>query len=127
MSKSKKSFSLTEVIVASVILSIAMVGITNLFLSSKKYFQHSRCYAQATNLIRFFLDEFVMAVRADQFRGGDYISSNPLNLGNHSLATIRLGLPYINYFPQYRVSEVENEVRKVKFTIRWWESPFYAG
>ncbi|MCM8783047.1 MAG: hypothetical protein NC909_01430 [Candidatus Omnitrophica bacterium] len=124
----KKSLSLLEIVVASAILSIAMLGVTHLFVGTKIYLRHSRCRVQAVNLARWYLDELPLYVRADQYSGGDYVSGHPLASGRHTLSDFWLGTPPIRYQCNYYVSSVSvSGVRRVKSEIKWIEPVFWKS
>jgi|GEM_PF-1718720 prepilin-type N-terminal cleavage/methylation domain-containing protein len=123
----KRGLTLIEIVVALVILSISMLGITNLLVSSKRYVRHSRCRTQAVNLARFYLEELGMYVRADQWQAGDY--SNPLSSGHHIITeNFWLGTPLIRYRLYYDVSGLDDfGMRRVKLEVKWIEPTFWQG
>ena len=60
-----KALTLIEVIVAAIILALLMLGLTNLFVSGKRYIMHARARMTGGEIGRLFLDPLNMAVRQD--------------------------------------------------------------
>ncbi|MCM8789928.1 MAG: hypothetical protein NC916_02785 [Candidatus Omnitrophica bacterium] len=117
-----------EIVVAVVILSITMLGITHLFVGTKIYLRHSRCRIQAANLARWYLEELALSVRQDQWQAGDYIPNHPLVSGTHDLGEFWLGSPPIRYRSTYYVSSLSAYgMRKVKCEIKWIEPVFWRS
>ena len=60
-----KALTLVEIIVAAIILALSMLGLTNLFVSGKRYIMHARARMTGGEIGRLFLDPLNMAVRQD--------------------------------------------------------------
>lgn len=58
-----KALTLIEVIVAAIILALLMLGLTNLFVSGKRYIMHARSRMTGGEIGRLFLEPLNMAVR----------------------------------------------------------------
>lgn len=127
--KTIKSTSLIEVMVALVILSITMAGITNLFLGGKMYSRHSLCRFQAANLTRYLLDSLQLCVRQEESSPGasdgwDQVN-NCLRAGSRPGPDQQLGLTL--YHSTYQVSNGPLVgLRKVLLTIQWEEPAPWA-
>jgi len=124
--------SLTEILVSTVILSLVALGLTNVFVSSKRQIVHSRARMTTGELGKYFLDPLQMYVRQDtwgqsgnQLTLGRYRSPNNTLIPDYSTYTPVTWLeePLLDniiYYPAYQVTPMGN-LRKVKFTISWNE------
>lgn len=122
---------MVEFIVSFFILSITMVGMTNLFVSANRYTRHSRCRIQAANTLRYFLDNLQMNVRQDQWNESQSDYNNFLSKGEKSLDTKWLGDPPIGFTPVYNITvppgfAVTDPMRKVKLQINWTEPAYWT-
>lgn len=61
----KNGVSLFEIIVATMVLSITLLGLANIFVSVKRNIQHYRCKTVAAEYTKFFLEPLHMQVRQD--------------------------------------------------------------
>lgn len=61
----RQGLTLAEIIISTVILSIVMLGLTNLFVSSKRYIALARARMTGGELGKVFLDPLQMHVRQD--------------------------------------------------------------
>jgi len=80
--QNNKGLTLLEVLVATFIFALLMLGVTNIFLSSKRSILHSRSRMTASELVRYFLDPLQMQVRQDSW------NTNCLGVGNCTDASI---------------------------------------
>jgi prepilin-type N-terminal cleavage/methylation domain-containing protein len=83
--RENNGFSLVEVLVASVVFSLTMLGLTSVFVSSGKHITHAREGMSSMELGRFFLDPLQNYVRQDTWnQGGNYLnlSSSPVTFSN---------------------------------------------
>lgn len=108
----KKYFTLTEVLVGAVILSLILGGLISLFTAAKRYVTHSTKRLIAFTLARSKLNELYQAVREDIWESGD------LSVDTHSLPTITI--EGVNYSGSYKVKSVPGrEYRQVVITIQY--------
>jgi len=122
MGINKKSFSLIEILVASVIFAIVLAGLAYLFVAGKYYITHSRSRMGGGEIGRHFLDPLQMHVRQDTWDS----AGNRLSVGSWAGGAESLGLGGVTYSPEYTVSKVivggtDTELRKVKLKISWPE------
>lgn len=114
----KEGLTLLEILVAMLILALVMIGIVNVFIAGRRHLGHSRAKIQAAQLGRLFLAPLQNQVRQDQW-GSNCLSSNP-TIGCPAEET----LGPITYTPVYDISDGPiNNLRKVKVTITWNETP----
>lgn len=112
----KKGLTLIEILISTLILSLVMTGLANIFLAGKRHVLHSRSRMAGGELGRYFLDRLQMDVRQDQW--GDNCLSG--GAGCPAAQTIN----NIQYNPAYNISDVSGTtLRKVKVNITWDEPP----
>ncbi|MFA6217204.1 MAG: prepilin-type N-terminal cleavage/methylation domain-containing protein [Candidatus Omnitrophota bacterium] len=117
----KKAFTLLEVIVGVILLTLVMLSVTNISVASRKYLYHSRARLAAANLGRMFLDPLQMEVRQD---ATDFNLPNCLNSGGTthcpSPATVDTTINRITYLTTYMMNTVAGlPLRRVKITVHW--------
>lgn len=128
-----KGFTLLEVLVSIIILSLVLIGIINVFVSGKRWILHSRERMAGGELGKLFLAPLQTGVRADTW--GDV--GNPLALGlsycdgvgGHTQqpgcpSSQNRTLDNIAYSAQYDINNVTtraepNNIRRVVATISW--------
>lgn len=112
-----------EIIISVIILAVIMAGVTNLFVSGKRWILHARMRMTGGELGRQFLDPWQMQVRQDEWATNCLGTSNGagcINLvADMGLWTDSNG---ITYTPTYEISQVGN-LRKVRLTVTWNERP----
>ena len=112
----KKGFSLLEILVSLIILSIAITGMIVLFTSSKKFILHGRSTFSGTELSRVFLDPLQNDVRQDTW-GDPTKNCLALPTGCPAPQTVNS----ITYTPTYNIWTVGTSLRGVTTTINWTE------
>ncbi len=112
----KKGFSLFEIIVSLIILSIAITGMAVLFTSSKKFILHGRSTFAGTELGKVFLDPLQMDVRQDTW-GNNCISTDGFNTNCSTIPQVING---ISYTPAYTKAPV-GVLRRVTLNLNWIE------
>ncbi|MFH0917605.1 MAG: prepilin-type N-terminal cleavage/methylation domain-containing protein [Candidatus Omnitrophota bacterium] len=76
--RNKKGFSLVEILVASAIFSLVMLGLVSVFIAAKGQILHSRERMMSAEIGKLFIDPLQMDVRADTWAAG--VASNALTL-----------------------------------------------
>ena len=113
--------SLTELLVAAVILALAMAGVANIFIAGKRYVLHSRSRMAGGEIGKAFLEPLQMQV--DQSNWG----TNCLGACNCSGLQVSKTIGNITYTPQYTVTPVNtlepNGLKRVQVTVTWNENP----
>ncbi|MCX5699027.1 MAG: prepilin-type N-terminal cleavage/methylation domain-containing protein [Candidatus Omnitrophica bacterium] len=110
--RKKKGSSLVEIIVATVILSLVMLGMVSLFVAGKRHVIHSRDRMSSSQMGKFFLDPLQMYVRQDKWAG------NPLGM-----KVLPVKVNNVDYTGRYVVSDVGGtNLRRVIAKISWDES-----
>ena len=129
----KRSFTLVEIIVTTVILSLVMWGVLGLFIGGKRTIMHSRDRMTASEMGKIFLDPVQTHVRQDTWD----TANNSLTLGttycdavgghagsqNPFCPSVR-EVDSVNYTAQYDVYAVagtNNFLRQVKVQVNWTE------
>lgn len=128
--RNKRSTTLFEVIVSTVIFALVMAGLASVFVSGKRQILHSMERMAGGEMGKLFLDPLQMAVRQDNW--GEV--SNALTVGttycdasgvNQNPACPSLALHRkvnsIDYTARYDVDTVFTNLRRVKTTINWTE------
>ena len=116
----KKAFTLIEVIISAILISLIMVAATNLFITAKRYVIHNRARMTGGEFGKFFLDPLQQQVVANQW-GENYLST-----GNIALTPTPNPetIDRINYSANYTV-DADNvsgtEARRVIVNISWDE------
>jgi prepilin-type N-terminal cleavage/methylation domain-containing protein len=114
-----RGFTLVEVLVASILMSIIATGLAFVFLAGKSNVLHVRSRIQAAELGRYFLTSLGNEVRQDQWGinclqggscpDGSAPASNQIgNITFYNYPTVTLGFPIAN-------------LQKVKLRINWTE------
>ncbi len=124
MSKSRNSsrkylcgVTLIEIIVSTLIMSLVMVGLANLYVVAKRYILHSRSRMAGGELGKYFLDPLQMHVRQDNWNQ----ANNSLSVGSYTGTNSTLD--NINYTPHYNITNITNtSLRRVRVNITWNET-----
>ncbi|HTZ11411.1 MAG TPA: prepilin-type N-terminal cleavage/methylation domain-containing protein [Candidatus Margulisiibacteriota bacterium] len=117
----KIGFTLTEILIAMVILAAVMAGLTGVFVSGSRYVIHSRSRISSAELGKYFLDPLQNDIREDSW---DQVGNN-LTVGIRS--GVSVDLDGITYHANYDVTNQTQApgLRKVKLTLTWTEpAPF---
>jgi prepilin-type N-terminal cleavage/methylation domain-containing protein len=64
---SRRALTLLEILIALVILAVIMAGLTNLFISGKRWMLHARARMAGGEIGKEFLDPLQMQVRQDNW------------------------------------------------------------
>jgi prepilin-type N-terminal cleavage/methylation domain-containing protein len=112
----KKGFSLVEIMVASVVFSLVVLGLISVFISASKHITHTRERMTSAQLGKFFLDPLQVYV--------DYDTWN--EPGNELALGIRPGVSQSinnrNFTESHNVGDVGGtDLRRVTTTISWIE------
>lgn len=118
----KKALTLIEILVSMLILAITMAGLTNLYISGKKWLMHSRSRMTSGELGKHFLDPLQMQVRQDQW--GNNCMSNQTTTCCSDPQDCQAGTAQgldKNYNATYNVTPSFNgtTLSKVKVNITW--------
>lgn len=111
-----------EVIVSAIILALVMLGLANVFGASKKFIKGARFRISAGELGKRFLDPFQSYVRQNTWGGQNCFNNNsdinPADTSNcpNVLTTYTVGS--VTYTPQYFISNVGDEIKKVRVRIQ---------
>ncbi|MDD5078941.1 MAG: prepilin-type N-terminal cleavage/methylation domain-containing protein [Candidatus Omnitrophica bacterium] len=115
--KKNNGISLVEILVAMLLLSLVMIGLVNVFITSKRLLMRGQSKITALEFARSFIEPLNNAIRQDTW--------------NHANNDLRLGTrtgPYqvingINYTSVYNVTDVPApsaaNLRRVKVDMRW--------
>ena len=124
----KKGLTLLEIIFSVLIIAVIMAGVTNLFVSGKRWILHARMRMTGGELGRQFLDPWQMQVRQDEWATNclgahSAPGSGCISFPNAVLAdwTDSNGVRYI---PSYEISQLASpldNLRKIKLTVTWTE------
>ncbi len=132
----KKGVTLLEIIVATVVLSLVMLGMSSLFFAAKANLFHSGARTSATQLGKLFLDPLQMHVRSDNWDTAANALSTGTRFCDDTANTQQPGgvcppaaernLNATTYTAQYDISPgavaVDPSLRRVVVTVRWQEN-----
>jgi prepilin-type N-terminal cleavage/methylation domain-containing protein len=128
----KKGLTLLEIVIATLILSLVMTGVANLFITAKRYLIHSRSRMAGGELGKLFLEPLQSGVRQDTWsepdnpldQGTKYCDDNPAHPQhpNCPSATSRL-IDNITYTTKYKIDRGNplTHLTKVKLEVNWNE------
>lgn len=112
----KKGFSLVEIIVAMLLLSIVMLGLAGVFVAGKRHIMHSRERISSLELGKLFIDPLQNDVRQDTW------GSNGLNVAT---SVVSPGSPQTinktSFSATYTTTTVGTDLRRVTTTVLWVE------
>ncbi|KPK97392.1 MAG: hypothetical protein AMJ95_09345, partial [Omnitrophica WOR_2 bacterium SM23_72] len=80
--KERRGFTLMEALVSTVLISLVLVGLGNLFLGGKRWIGHRRYQITAAQVSKVFLDPLQMDVRQDNW-DESCLSSNGSNCSSY--------------------------------------------
>ena len=112
----KTGFTLVEIIVATVILCLVILGMASLFIGGKRWVMHSRDRMTGIQMGKLFVDPLQSAVRQDTWAD----AGNALYVGTRTGTPISVN--NVDYTPQYTVSDVTTSLRRVITKISWTEA-----
>ena len=113
-----------EILISLIILSLVFLGLLNLFISGRRYIQHSQSRMTAAELGKLFIDPLQMEVRQNDWwwKTGDTITANRLIPTTVSGSAIEL-TESISSVTYRAVSTVEGtglgDLRRVRTKIDW--------
>lgn len=124
-------FTLLEIVVSMLILSLVVSGVFALFVTSHKYINESRCRLQALNYARMVTEHLNVYVSAGNLPPAPpNAGTGPggaLEAGDHDLSEINLASPLnldgTNYHCNYAVaSNIDGtDLEQVTVTVTWTE------
>lgn len=109
----KRAFTLTEILVATVILALTMAGLSNVFVASQRQTTRARSHMAVGELSRYYLDPLQNDVRQDTW------TSNCLGSATNCAGVQTLD--GITYTPTFNFTTIGGTVRKAKVSIGWTE------
>ncbi len=112
----KKGLTLLEIIISTAIFALVILGLSNIFVASKRYILHSRARMAGAELGKYFLDPLQMNVRQDTWDQ----AGNNLSVGTYSASQL---VNNINYNSTYLVSNVTGTtIRRAVLNLTWNET-----
>lgn len=66
----KKGLTLLEVLIATILFSLVISGLANIFVAAKRYTQHNRAYVTAAEISRRYLEPLNAEVVVSKYSGG---------------------------------------------------------
>ncbi|KPK98588.1 MAG: hypothetical protein AMJ95_03620 [Omnitrophica WOR_2 bacterium SM23_72] len=118
--KGRVGFTLMEALVSTVLISLVLVGLGNLFLGGKRWMGHRRYQITAAQVGKVFLDPLHMDVRQDNW-GENCLSSNGTNCSSYGGGRTIDG---ISYSASYNISTPPvdgTNLRRVQLNVSWSE------
>ena len=124
----KKGVTLVEILIAAFIFAVTVVGLTNIFISGKRWVMHAN--ARVTNIEALgkntLEDLQQQVVQSDwNLTTNNYNPSNSLTTGTRIVPVTNPFLNNVNATVSYTVSLPPaistTQMRKVKLTINWTE------
>ena len=110
-----------EIIVSMMILSLALVGLINVFVMSNSFLAHSRAKVSASLLGTVFLEPLHSDVRYS-----DWNNSSSNNLYPRSFSMSPTAVNNIDITPNYTVADdpLGSTIRRVRLNLTWNETRF---
>jgi len=109
-----KGFTLLEIIVSLLILSLVIAGTMSAFTASRRYIKRAQHRLQATNIARGILEDLYREVRQDTWDTG--------RLRNGYSETNTVTIDNITYTSNLTVSDVSgHQYRQVTVNVTWTE------
>lgn len=132
----KKGLTLFEIIISTLIMSVVLVGLANIFTAGKRHILHSRSRATGGELGKLFLDPLQMQVRQDTWdnasenvlatgiRYCDSDGSHTQQPGTFCPSETERTIDNIAYSAKYDISNhpSSSNIRKVILTLTWNEN-----
>lgn len=115
--RNNKGLTLLEIIVSAVIFALIMAGLTNIFISSKRYILFSRSRMTGGELGKNFLNQLHTEVRQDTW---DNSSANMLTEGSYDQSTTLNNIDYKYTLNKTNVSGTT--MRRVVLNATWNET-----
>jgi prepilin-type N-terminal cleavage/methylation domain-containing protein len=126
----RKGFTLFEILVSLLLISLAALGMINLFVLGKKYVAHSQARMSGGEIGKFFLEPLRMQVRQDTWGtgvGANCLSSDGTSNCGFNDQTVN----NIAYAPLYARDAVAGtgsgnpndgtQMRRVTLQLQWYE------
>ena len=120
MLRAQKGFTLLEVLVSTIILSLIVGALASLYFGAKRWVLHSRMRMQATEVSTSYLDPLQRNVRQDQWNPASNCLSTNGAAGCNAVVDTMEG---VQYTPAYTIGAPPfgGNTKKVRFTITWNE------
>ena len=120
MLRAKKGFTLLEIMVATIILSLIMAGLASLYFGAKRWVLHSRMRMQATEVSKSYLDPLQNGVRQDNGNPAAICLSTDGAAGCNGAVD---NIEGVAYTPVYAIGApfAGSTMKKVRLTITWVE------
>ena len=113
-------FTLLEILVAMIILSLTVGGLFAVLLSARRGSTHDRNRVIAAELGRFWLDELQMQVRQDQWLGaGNCLCQTCTGAANCQGAQTVNGTDFTPTFTIDDVAGTTAPLKRVRLRIQW--------
>ena len=121
--KKQNALTLIEILISTVVLSLVFLGLLNLFISGRRFLEHSQSRMGGGELGKVFMDPLQMQVRqSDWVNLGGTATGNQLQLGNSITSAQSLnGITYTATSAVYAVDAAGN-LRGVQTSINWQET-----
>ena len=121
--KKQNALTLIEILISTVVLSLVFLGLLNLFISGRRFLEHSQSRMGGGELGKVFMDPLQMQVRqSDWVDLGGSATGNQLQLGNSITSAQSLnGITYTATSTVYAVDAAGN-LRGVQTSINWQET-----
>ncbi len=115
---SRKSLTLIEILVSTIILALVLAGMANLFVSGKRWLLHSRSRMAGAELGKLFVEPLQMDVRQDTWNTTSCVGTgNTSNCPNTNQT-----LDNMQYNATYSITDVNGtNLRRAQVTINWTE------
>lgn len=132
-----------EILVSTLIISLTLIGLANIFVAGKRYILHTRSRMAGGELGKYFLDPLQMSIRQnpstptaqdgwDQPENGLFLTPTNGRYCDSNLTTpdqtncpspAERTLHGIPYDARYDITPVtDTDLRRVKLTINWDET-----
>lgn len=104
----KRGFTLIEIVMATIILSVVMLGLVSVFVSAKKIIRHSRARMTAAEVGKLFLEGIPWVNIQNK-----YYANQISTIGNDT---------YVASYTIEQLPDPMTNVYRIKTTIHWEEN-----
>ena len=121
--KKQNALTLIEILISTVVLALVFLGLLNLFMSGRKFLEHSQSRMGGGELGKIFIDPLQVQVRqSDWVNLGGTTTGNQLELNKSVTYTQSLnGITYTATSTVYTVDSA-GILRGVQTKIQWQET-----
>ena len=117
----KKGLTLLEVLIATILFSLVISGLANIFVAAKRLLLHAHSRVIAAELAKYQIERMHAQVREDQWSTNCLGSNTNCTPANGFLTTYTDSSQTTYLFTWDATNQPAIGVRRVNLTIQWYE------